>query len=361
MTVVINGTTGYAGPLGAITVDTTSIQDGAVTTPKIADANVTVIKISATGTASSSTFLRGDGSWTNQSSIAAGTALTATNLANGGAGQIPYQSASSTTAMLAAGTAGQYLQSNGASAPSWATPATVNNGTLTMAVSGTGLSGSASFTANQSGASSFTVTSNATNANTASTIVARDASGNFSAGTITASLSGNATTATTATSATSATTATTATNLAGGGAGQVPYQSASGTTAMLAAGTSGQILQSNGAAAPSWITPSSGGVTSLNGQTGAITTTTLYAIGSYVNGRPQNATNYTVNSTVAGSSLYATSSGCSLLNNCGTWDWTNARVGGGQTLVNTGSWRCVSPAVGNGSSLAESGLWVRYA
>lgn len=70
---------------------------------------------------------------------------------------------------------------------------TVSNGTLTMAVSGTGLSGSASFTANQSGSSSFTVTSNATNANTASTIVARDASGNFSAGTITAALTGNVT------------------------------------------------------------------------------------------------------------------------------------------------------------------------
>ena len=52
----------------------------------------------------------------------------------------------------------------------------------------------------------------ATSANTASAIVARDASGNFSAGTITATLSGNATTATSATSATSATTATTATN-----------------------------------------------------------------------------------------------------------------------------------------------------
>ena len=44
-------------------------------------------------------------------------------------------------------------------------------------------------------------------ANTASTIVARDASGDFSAGTITASLSGNASTATSATSATNATNA----------------------------------------------------------------------------------------------------------------------------------------------------------
>jgi hypothetical protein len=70
------------------------------------------------------------------------------------------------------------------------------DGTLTLAVSGTGLSGSASFTANQSSGSTFTVTSNATSANTVSTIVARDASGDFSAGTITASgltLNGNST------------------------------------------------------------------------------------------------------------------------------------------------------------------------
>ena len=55
---------------------------------------------------------------------------------------------------------------------------------LTMAVAGTGLSGSASY--NNSGAATFTVTSNATNLNTASTIVARDGSGNFTAGVITA-------------------------------------------------------------------------------------------------------------------------------------------------------------------------------
>jgi hypothetical protein len=62
---------------------------------------------------------------------------------------------------------------------------TPGDGTLTLAVAGTGLSGSASFTANQSGNSTFTVTSNATSANTANAIVARDSSGNFSAGTIT--------------------------------------------------------------------------------------------------------------------------------------------------------------------------------
>jgi hypothetical protein len=48
----------------------------------------------------------------------------------------------------------------------------------------------------------LTIAVDATNANTASKVVARDASGNFSAGTITASLSGNATTATTASTST---------------------------------------------------------------------------------------------------------------------------------------------------------------
>ena len=48
-------------------------------------------------------------------------------------------------------------------------------------------------------ASAVLAVTNATSSNTASTLVLRDASGNFSAGTITASLSGNATTATTTT------------------------------------------------------------------------------------------------------------------------------------------------------------------
>jgi hypothetical protein len=65
-----------------------------------------------------------------------------------------------------------------------------NLATLTLATSGSGLSGSTTY--NGSGAATFTVTSNATNANTGSTIVFRDASGNFSAGTITATLTGTA-------------------------------------------------------------------------------------------------------------------------------------------------------------------------
>ena len=64
---------------------------------------------------------------------------------------------------------------------------TTNAGDITnVAVSGTGLSGGGS-----SGA--VTITSNATSANTANTIVARDGSGNFSAGTITGNLIGDVT------------------------------------------------------------------------------------------------------------------------------------------------------------------------
>jgi len=96
------------------------------------------------------------------------------------------------------GNSGQYLTTDGTNS-SWAAVPSPNNGTLSLSTSGNGLSGSATFTANQAGASSFTVTSNATNANTANAIVSRDASGNFSAGTITSALSGNATTATIAT------------------------------------------------------------------------------------------------------------------------------------------------------------------
>jgi hypothetical protein len=59
------------------------------------------------------------------------------------------------------------------------------------ATSGNGLSGAVNI---ETG--TFTVSSNATNLNTASTLVFRDASGDFSAGTITAALTGNASTAT---------------------------------------------------------------------------------------------------------------------------------------------------------------------
>ena len=83
--------------------------------------------------------------------------------------------------------------------------------TRSITVSGTGLS----ITDGNAVAGNPTITSNATSANTVSTIVARDASGNFSAGTITAALSGNATTATSISDAPQLSQATTVTAVNG--------------------------------------------------------------------------------------------------------------------------------------------------
>lgn len=68
---------------------------------------------------------------------------------------------------------------------------TTGNYVATAGVSGNGLSGSSS-----TEGGTFTVSSNATAVNTAETIVFRDTSGNFSAGTISAELNGNAATVT---------------------------------------------------------------------------------------------------------------------------------------------------------------------
>lgn len=76
------------------------------------------------------------------------------------------------------------------------------------------------------GAVARTFAVDATSANTASKVVARDSSGDFSAGTITAALSGNASTA------------TAATNVAGGAANKLVFQTNTSTTDFVAAPTS---------------------------------------------------------------------------------------------------------------------------
>ena len=94
------------------------------------------------------------------------------------------------------------------------------------------------------------------------------------------SISGNAATATSATTAGSATTATTATNLAGGAAGGIVWQSASGTSGFSAAGTAGQALLSGGTGVPTWGTLSVGA-----GGTGA----TSFTAGSILAGNGTGA------------------------------------------------------------------------
>lgn len=75
--------------------------------------------------------------------------------------------------------------------------------------------------------------------------------------------------------------ATSATNLAGGSNGTIPYQSASGTTQMLAVGTAGQLLQTNGAGAPSWVAAPS---TAPAGSTGQVQYNNAGAFGAISEG-----------------------------------------------------------------------------
>jgi hypothetical protein len=77
-------------------------------------------------------------------------------------------------------------------------------------------------------------------------------------------LTGTATSLSIGGNAATATSATTATNLAGGATGSVPYQTASGATTFLAAGTDGFVLKLT-AGVPTWAASTSGTVTSVSG------------------------------------------------------------------------------------------------
>lgn len=195
--------------------------------------------LSKLGIGASSRLLTSTGSapqWTDPASVTVGaattatsatTATTATNVAGGAANQLVYNTgAGATSFVVAPSVANTYLEWSGSAFQWSANPL----GTVTSITAGSYLTGGTITT-------SGTIAVDATDANTANKVVARDASGNFSAGTITAALSGNA---------------TSATNLAGGAASQIPYQTGSGATTFLANGTSGQVLRSNGSSAPSW-------------------------------------------------------------------------------------------------------------
>lgn len=144
-------------------------------------------------------------------------------------------------------------------------------------------------------------------ANTASAIVARDASGNFSAGTITANLTGLA---------------SKATNINGGAIGAMPYQSAANTTALLTGNTSAtkkfltQTGDGSAAAAPVWagvaVSDITGTLPVANGGTGVTTAAANLVFAGPTSGAsaaapsfrslvaadlPSGSTNYVINGT----------------------------------------------------------------
>ena len=192
---------------------------------------------------------------------------------NGGTGQtgfttgdILYSSATDTLAKLAIGSAGQVLKV-AAGVPTWATDST-GSGTVTsvaatvpsiFSISGSPITTSGTLAMTYSGTP--LPIANGGTGTTSTTFV--DAATNVT-GTLPVANGGTGQTALSAVSV------GTSTNIAGGSNGTIPYQSASGTTQMLAAGTAGYLLQSNGAAAPSWVTvPAAGQNTFV--ATGSIT------------------------------------------------------------------------------------------
>lgn len=206
-----------------------------------------------------------------------GTATTATNVAGGTAGQIHYQSAPGLTAFINTATTGYFLQANYVGAPTWTTTASIyiNRATLAdtattatnagtaYATIGTLSTGTGFYGGSFNGSANQTWSLNTATLMNLSLNVAGGAAGSLiyqSGANATTSLAigtngyvltsnGSAPTWS-AISGLSAGNATTATNLAGGTAGQVPYQTAAGATSFYGPGTAGQLLVSAGTSAP---------------------------------------------------------------------------------------------------------------
>jgi hypothetical protein len=111
------------------------ISSGTVTGASITSNSITSTSLSTTGVTSGVYGGAGAipiitvdsvGRITNAVNVAiSSTSNTANNLAAGSAGTIPYQTGAGATAMLATGTAGQVLTSNGTNAPTWSTISTL--------------------------------------------------------------------------------------------------------------------------------------------------------------------------------------------------------------------------------------------
>jgi hypothetical protein len=209
--------------LGQSTVSqTTNIQAGATASGSTKTINIGTGGVSgsttaiAIGSANGTTItLNGTVNGTISNATSATTATTATNIAGGAAGSIPYQTGAGATALLATGT-GVLV---GGATPSYSSAPTLTG-------------------TNFSGIPNSATT--ASSANGASTIVSRDATGNFSANTITANLTG---------------TASTATNQSGG---TVSATTGAFSGAVTLTGAAGQILLNNGTS--NWIQYTSAGV-----------------------------------------------------------------------------------------------------
>lgn len=213
------------------TTNVATIQVGVVTNAKLATMATNSIKGRVTSGTGAVEDLSADnvkvilrtGTDTNTvTNFRADTAVTATNLAAGTSGAIPYQSVAGSTSMLPIGANGYVLTSSG-SAPTWTSASLIPVGVASN-ISG-GAAGQVVYQSG-SGSTNFTATG------TAGQVL----QSNGSSGPTWLNQS-----------------SLVAGDITGGAAGQLLYQSGSGATDYVAAGTAGYLLKANGTSAPSWV------------------------------------------------------------------------------------------------------------
>jgi hypothetical protein len=169
-------------------------------------------------------------------------------------------------------------------------------------------------------------------------------------------LTGTATSLSIGGNAATATSATTATNLAGGATGSLPYQSATATTAMLAAGANGQVL-TLASGIPSWATPTTGTVTSVSGTgtvsgislSGTVTSTGNLTLGGTLDLSAPPAIGGTTANTITGTTITANTK----------FVGTNfdASGSGGGALRTNSSAACLQWGAGGGVNLTLDGAF----
>jgi hypothetical protein len=196
---------------------------------------------------------------------------------SGFVGLAPAANAGSTTYTLPAtiGTSGYVLTTDGTSGVlSWTSVAASAMNALTGDVTASGVGSVAATVAYVGGVSAANVASGAnlanaaTNANTASTIVKRDASGNFTAGTITANLTGNVTGNVTGNTSGTAANVTGTVAVANGGTGKTSvtanellFGNGTGALSSLPIATVPSVLISTiTTGTPTWVTSTTGNV-----------------------------------------------------------------------------------------------------
>jgi hypothetical protein len=169
-------------------------------------------------------------------------------------------------------------------------------------------------------------------------------------------LTGTATSLSIGGNAATATSATTATNIAGGATGSVPYQTASGTTTLLAAGTDGFVLKL-AAGVPTWAASSSGTVTSVSGTgtvsgislSGTVTSTGNLTLGGTLDLSAPPAIGGTTANTITGTTVTATTKIVT--------PYVDATGSGGGALRTNGGAACLQWGAGGGVNLTLDGAF----